>query len=292
VALSALSVALMPMMESSGTTLARRLPPTALVERHTELGESLLGWVVGLFVVVLAIVAVDSWARRARKTAGPGAQRELGSGARGGVIRHSLALLAIVIAAATIVQTVRVGHSGAHATWSRDPAAARLFTEIAADEAEHLRRFTTALAASTQPESGAQIPPGPIGTPVPIPAGPATSPGQTLSNLRAAMRGEAFASGKYTLYAEQARRDGNPALAELFTDTAKVELGEHYAAEARLAGLVGDTNTNLADAIAGESYEADTMYPDYARQARQYADTQAAELFGDIAADENPSANL
>jgi hypothetical protein len=34
------------------------------------------------------------------------------------------------------------------------------------------------------------------------------------------------------------------------------------------------------------------MYPDYARQARQYADTQAAELFGDIAADENPSANL
>jgi rubrerythrin len=173
-----------------------------------------------------------------------------------------------------------------------DPAAARLFTEIAADEAEHLRRFTTALAASTQPESGAQIPPGPIGTPVPIPAGPATSPGQTLSNLRAAMRGEAFASGKYTLYAEQARRDGNPALAELFTDTAKVELGEHYAAEARLAGLVGDTNTNLADAIAGESYEADTMYPDYARQARQYADTQAAELFGDIAADENPSANL
>lgn len=118
VALSALSVALMPMMESSGTTLARRLPPTALVERHTELGESLLGWVVGLFVVVLAIVAVDSWARRARKTAGPGAQRELGSGARGGVIRHSLALLAIVIAAATIVQTVRVGHSGAQATWS------------------------------------------------------------------------------------------------------------------------------------------------------------------------------
>jgi rubrerythrin len=53
------------------------------------------------------------------------------------------------------------------------------------------------------------------------------------------------------------------------------------------AGLVAtDTNTNLTDAINGEQHEADIMYPDYARQAEQAGNAQAASLFREIAGDE------
>ncbi len=59
-------------------------------------------------------------------------------------------------------------------------------------------------------------------------------------------------------------------MAQLFTNTANIELNEHFAMLATLAGLVAtDTNANLHDAINGEQHEADVMYPDYARQADQ-----------------------
>ena len=45
-----------------------------------------------------------------------------------------------------------------------------------------------------------------------------------------------------------------PAVAELFSGTAQVELQEHFAAEAVLAGLVAGNAANLRDAIAGEKY--------------------------------------
>ena len=101
------------------------------------------------------------------------------------------------------------------------------------------------------------------------------------------MQGEAFAYAKYMRYADQARRDGNTAVAQLFTNTANVELNEHFASLATLAGLVAaDTNANLNDAITGEQHEADVMYPDYAQQADQAGNPQAANLFREIAGDE------
>ena len=131
------------------------------------------------------------------------------------------------------------------------------------------------------------MPVGATVAPVAIAAGPARSSGATLANLRTAMQGEAFAYAKYMRYADQARRDGNPAVAQLFTKTADVELNEHFATLATLAGLVAtDTNANLKDAITGEQHEADVMYPDYARQADQAGNPQAANLFREIAGDE------
>lgn len=167
-----------------------------------------------------------------------------------------------------------------------DQAAANLFTEIANDEAGHTNAFQTALQAINHSGSGTAIPPGPSGTTVTIPAGPARSSGPTLNNLRSAMQGESFAAAKYTLYAQQARQSNNPALAELFAKTAQVEQDEHFAEEAGLAGLVGDTAANLTDAINGEKFESTTMYPGYARQATQVGDHQAAQLFTEIANDE------
>ncbi len=108
----------------------------------------------------------------------------------------------------------------------------------------------------------------------------------TRENLLASMRGEAFAHAKYTLYAEQARRNGNEALAVLFEQTAKVELHEHFKEEAELAGFLGGDADNLRDAIGGERYEVEKMYLEFAEQARSAGETAAAERFEEVRSDE------
>jgi rubrerythrin len=47
------------------------------------------------------------------------------------------------------------------------------------------------------------------------------------------------------------------------------------AEEAQLAGLVGSDADNLKDAIEGESYEVDAMYPEFADKAKVTGDTAA-----------------
>ncbi|HEV2275297.1 MAG TPA: rubrerythrin family protein [Acidobacteriaceae bacterium] len=109
---------------------------------------------------------------------------------------------------------------------------------------------------------------------------------KTAQNLSTAMHGEAFAYAKYLLFAEKARRDGNPELADLLEKTAKTERFEHFAEEAKLAGLVGSDAANLKDAIQGESYESSTMYREFAQQAQQAGDHEAAQRFEEIRQDE------
>ena len=109
---------------------------------------------------------------------------------------------------------------------------------------------------------------------------------QTLQNLSTAMHGEAFAYAKYLLFAEHARRSGDVELADLLEKTAKTERFEHLAEEAKLAGLVGSNSQNLKDAIKGESYETETMYGEFAQQAEQAGDHEAALRFEEIRKDE------
>ena len=164
--------------------------------------------------------------------------------------------------------------------------AANLFSEIARDEALHRRDYATALRAVTNPRSGTVIPTGERVPAVPVPAGTPKCGGKTLANLGTAMRGEAFANAKYTLYANRARASGQPRVATLFENAAHQELNEHFAEEAALAGLVRDNAANLRTAMAGERAEATTTYPGYARQAAAVGDTAAARLFREIARDE------
>jgi rubrerythrin len=109
---------------------------------------------------------------------------------------------------------------------------------------------------------------------------------QTQKNLSTAMHGEAFAYLKYSLYAKQARDNGDAQLGNLFEKTANTERFEHFAEEARLASLVGSDADNLKDAIQGESYEVDTMYRDFAREAAVAGDKAAADVFEEIRHDE------
>jgi rubrerythrin len=109
---------------------------------------------------------------------------------------------------------------------------------------------------------------------------------QTKANLSTAMHGEAFAFAKYTMFAEQARRNGNNELADLFEKTAKMEHLEHMREHAELAGVVGTDQENLKDAIKGEDYETKTMYPQFARQAKAVGDLAAANRFEEVGRDE------
>ncbi len=168
-----------------------------------------------------------------------------------------------------------------------DRQAARLFSEIAKDEAAHHAKFVKAAKAITDPSSGTVIPTDVQAKPVEIRAGkPRVSSDRTLENLRTAMKGEAFAYAKYTLYGDKARETGQPRLAKLFHRTAAVERTEHFAEEANLAGAVRDTAANLCATIKGETHEGTQMYPDYARQASAAGDTAAARVLKDTAKDE------
>lgn len=109
---------------------------------------------------------------------------------------------------------------------------------------------------------------------------------QTLANLSTAMHGEALAYAKYLLFAEHARKSGNPKLALLLEQTAKTERFEHFAIEAKLAGTVGSDADNLKDAIKGENYETTTMYREFAEQAEKAGDHAVAVQLDEIRQDE------
>ncbi|MFI0507345.1 rubrerythrin family protein [Streptomyces albogriseolus] len=166
-----------------------------------------------------------------------------------------------------------------------DLEAAELFTEIAADEGRHRDAFRAALEAVTSGDG--TVPAPPVADTVEVPAGPPkVKAARTKDNLDTAMHGEALAHAKYRLFAAHARQTGRPALARLWEGTAEVELREHFAGEAVLAGLVRGTKDDLSKAIAGERHEATVMYPEFAERATAVGDTAAARFFRDTAGDE------
>ena len=109
---------------------------------------------------------------------------------------------------------------------------------------------------------------------------------RTREHLLTSMRGEAFAYAKYILYAQHARAHGHTDLAELFERTAMTELTEHVPEQADLLGLLGTDVEHLRDAIAGETYEIDTMYQQFIEDATRDGDQAAAERFDEVRQDE------
>jgi len=111
---------------------------------------------------------------------------------------------------------------------------------------------------------------------------------EVQQDLEAAMKGEAFAYAKYSLYAEQARARGHADIAALFERTAKTERLEHFREHAELAGFMATSDAdNLRDAMKGEAYETKAMYPEMAARARKAGDAAAASRFAEIGGDES-----
>lgn len=101
---------------------------------------------------------------------------------------------------------------------------------------------------------------------------------QSEKNIKAAFAGEAQARSKYTYYADIARKEGNIEVAELFERMAKNELA-HARIWFNLINPPKDSGQNLSDAAMGESYEWNSMYPDFAKQARQDGLEDLAVMF-------------
>ncbi len=194
-----------------------------------------------------------------------------------GLVGSTEANLADAIAGETYEATTMYPAFAAQATAEGCTVAAELFTEIAADEAVHAAAYQTALNSLT--DASVSVPAPQVADVVTIVKSDPACAGATQTNLLDAMHGESFAQAKYRLYATQAAKTGKPAIAALFSGTAKVELREHFAGEAVLAGLVGTTTANLKTAIGGETYEATVMYPDFASQAKAAGDRAAAKEF-------------
>lgn len=138
-------------------------------------------------------------------------------------------------------------------------------------------------------------------------AGAATT---TLENMQAAFNGESNAHARYLAFAKQADGEGYGEVASIFRAAARAEevhANNHAVVikemgavpQAKIeAPTVKSTRENLQAAIKGETYERDSMYPEFLKQARldrnksalkslNYAKTAEAEhakLYGDALA--------
>jgi rubrerythrin len=117
---------------------------------------------------------------------------------------------------------------------------------------------------------------------------------QTEKNLLAAFAGESQARNRYTYFAGQARKDGYVQIADIFEETANqerehakrffsfleggmVEIQASYP-----AGVIGTTLENLKAAAAGENEEHTSLYPGFAKVAREEGFEAVAVLFEKI----------
>lgn len=106
----------------------------------------------------------------------------------------------------------------------------------------------------------------------------------TLVNLLKAFAGESQARNKYEYFAKVAQKEGYRDIAAHFQRAANNEK-RHAKLELELHNMMknsqafGDTIENLKIAIAGESYENLTMYPDFAAIAKEEGHNEAARLF-------------
>jgi rubrerythrin len=114
---------------------------------------------------------------------------------------------------------------------------------------------------------------------------------RTAANLRTAFANEAQANRRYLYFARQADVEGYPEIAGLFRDTAEGETSHAVGFLDQLikigdpvTGLpIGNTISNLEDAIAGETEEFTKYYPEMARTAREEGFEEIARWFESLA---------
>lgn len=105
--LSLIGLILVPLSTSTGETLEKHVEPSALLEKHTQLAEGLLPWMIAVFVFAAAGYFLH-WRRQHDKPVGE---------SLGKVLTTGVAVLAIVAAVGAAVQVARIGHSGAKSAW-------------------------------------------------------------------------------------------------------------------------------------------------------------------------------
>ena len=118
---------------------------------------------------------------------------------------------------------------------------------------------------------------------------------KTEVNLLTAFAGESQARNRYDMFASQAKKEGYVQIADIFTETANqerehakrlfkfLEGGEVEIKASFPAGVIGTTLENLKAAAAGENHEHTSMYPEFAKVAREEGFEEIAAVFEAIA---------
>ncbi len=114
---------------------------------------------------------------------------------------------------------------------------------------------------------------------------------KTHDNLKAAFAGESQANRRYLYFAKTADVEGYPEIAGNFRQTAEGETGHAHGHLDYIkkvgdpaTGLpIGDTESNLRAAVAGETHEYTDMYPGMARTAREEGFGEIADWFETLA---------
>ncbi|MDZ7640657.1 MAG: rubrerythrin family protein [Desulfurivibrio sp.] len=118
---------------------------------------------------------------------------------------------------------------------------------------------------------------------------------RTEKNILTAFAGESQARNRYTYFAAQAKKDGYVQISAIFEETANqekehakrlfklLEGGEAEISATFPAGRIGTTVENLVEAAAGENYENQVMYPEFAQIAREEGFAEIADIFMSIA---------
>ena len=115
--LSVVALLAVPLTTEAGEWLEHRVDQNPLVRAHTELGDDMLPWAIGLALIALGLLARHVLeARAARSVPGrPGIIRRT----RGDVaVTVVVAVIAVVVAAGSVLTVYRIGDSGARAAWT------------------------------------------------------------------------------------------------------------------------------------------------------------------------------
>ena len=100
----------------------------------------------------------------------------------------------------------------------------------------------------------------------------------TDKNLAAAFAGESQANRKYLAFAKQADSEGHAQAAKLFRAAAEAET-IHAHTHLKTMGAIKSTAENLQSAVEGETYEFESMYPDFIKVAKEENNTAAVRTF-------------
>jgi len=118
---------------------------------------------------------------------------------------------------------------------------------------------------------------------------------ETEKNLLKSFAGESQARNRYTFFASVAKKEGYVQIQRIFEETAAnekehaevffkhLEGGEVVITAAYPAGKIGTTEENLLAAAEGELMEWGTLYPDFAKVAREEGFLDVEESFTEIA---------
>ena len=114
---------------------------------------------------------------------------------------------------------------------------------------------------------------------------------KTEKNLLAAFAGESQARNRYTYFASQAKKEGFEQIAFVFEETANherehakrffkfLEGGDVEITASYPAGIIGNTLENLKHAASGENHEHTSLYPEFAKVAREEGFENVAKVF-------------